>query len=337
VYCSGKLFCRDITSRLLTIVDNTFRLRDGKSLRDKISGDDEIAHLDSVFHQMSDQIKATELKRLELEALKRDFANMVSHDMRAPLSANRLFLENAADGIYGELNEKGHHAAEHLVTSLDRLLAMLTEMLDVQKLEDATVVLDLRRESAAKILETALAAFRLLAQENKVRVESATPQDGLFIWADAARVGQVLQNLLSNALAYSAPESLIEVSCQPLKDCLEFRVSDQGPGIAESEQQIIFDRFRQAEGGTRNSEKSQGFGLGLAICKAIVEQHRGEIGVISKQGKGSTFWFRIPNSADAFRSAAAADTSLIATVGEASHGGTEADSKSAPRNDNPSG
>jgi len=290
-------FGRDITTRLGTIVDNTFRLRSKTELRKPLRGDDEIAYLDRVFHEMSDEIRATELKRLQLDNLKRDFANMVSHDLRSPLMAIRCYLENLSDGIYGNIDEKGKTTAEHMLSSLGRLLTLVSGLLELERMEDPTTKLELQPEPVRELLQDVTEQLRLLAEGKQVGLAVAEVPNGVCVLAERDRFSQLLQNLVSNAIAYSPPGTTVDVTCRRQGDQIEFRVRDEGPGIPKEQQQDIFDRFKQLDSASKSQAESKGFGLGLAICKAIVEQHHGTIGVESQSGKGSTFWFRIPSTA----------------------------------------
>lgn len=290
----AMFFGRDITDRLATIVDNTFRLRARKDLRRRLSGNDEIAHLDKVFHEMSDELQATELKRQQLDALKRDFANMVSHDLRSPLMASRAFLENLSDGLYGKLTTDGQTTAENMILNLDRLLDLVNGLLNLEKMEDPNTEMHLQSEPVGELLHFVITPLQLLADGKQVRLSIAEVSGEVCIMADRNRIAQVLQNLVSNAIAFSPAGATVQVSCRAQDNYIEFRVQDEGTGIPEEQQQEIFDRFKQVESGDK--VKAGGFGLGLAICRAIVEQHQGTIGVESQPGKGSTFWFRISSA-----------------------------------------
>jgi signal transduction histidine kinase len=143
---------------------------------------------------------------------------------------------------------------------------------------------------ASLIVKESVAPVKLLAEQKNVQIEIDPVSEFETVYADRNRIAQVLQNLLSNAVTFSPSHSKIHLTCKTEFDFTEFRVSDEGPGIPRNEASSIFDRYKQVDG----KVKSSGFGLGLAICKAIVEQNGGKIGVITEEGKGSTFWFKVP-------------------------------------------
>jgi signal transduction histidine kinase len=134
-----------------------------------------------------------------------------------------------------------------------------------------------------------------LAEAKNINLSIADVPDELTILADPDRIARVLQNLITNAIKFSPADSTISLTCQEKDAYIKFGVSDQGVGVPESQKEAIFDHFKQLEKASKPDSDS--FGLGLAICKAIVEQHKGKIGVTSEHGKGSTFWFRLPHNA----------------------------------------
>jgi signal transduction histidine kinase len=123
-------------------------------------------------------------------------------------------------------------------------------------------------------------------------VQIDDPTGEAIVFADGRRLLQVMTNLLSNAIKYSPRDSRVGITVESIGQNAVVRVSDQGPGIPADQQTLIFDRFRQSRTVSNLAMKSTG--LGLAIVKAIVEAHRGTVGVESEDGKGSTFWFKLP-------------------------------------------
>ncbi len=229
--------------------------------------------------------------RKEIERLKRDFVSMVSHDLRTPLSSVQNYLELLGDGIYGELNTAGTARLGELTVSIDRLVKLICDLLDLDRLESGSLSLKLHKQSVGAMIDQMQSACAALKQEKNVSVD--VDKTDLRINVDGDRLVQVLINLVSNAIKFSPPGETVSVSVKNLDGVIEFRVTDRGCGIPEEFQRTIFDRFKQAPEG---EVKKGGTGLGLAISKAIVEQHGGEIGVESEEGNGSTFWFTLPNA-----------------------------------------
>ncbi|HEY9788484.1 MAG TPA: ATP-binding protein [Candidatus Obscuribacterales bacterium] len=232
-------------------------------------------------------------ERKILDQMKADFVSMISHDLRTPLTGMNAFLDTLTAGAYGALNDKGAKASERVKSSLVRLVNLVNDLLDIEKMEAGKMEMRFASVAVEAIVEGALDMVRGFAEQQKVSWH-VEPGPDIELMADGDRMVQVVQNLLANAIKFSPQGGMVTVSweVERASDSVLIKVSDQGRGIHESEREAIFDRFRQAK--SKPDTPKGGTGLGLAICKAIVEAHHGEIGVESQEGKGSTFWFRLP-------------------------------------------
>ncbi len=221
------------------------------------------------------------------EQMKRDFVNMVSHDLRTPLMSVTAFLETIAAGkSYGSLTDKGQTFAKALRQSLAHLLSLLSTMLDIDKLETGHEALNIERAELSLLIKQAVDSVDGLAQAKGVSITISGCEEEVS--CDPGRLVQVIQNLLSNAIKFTPKGKEIQITTEILDAYeIQFNVFDQGPGIAETEAKVIFDRFCQGSGARRG-----GFGLGLAICKSIIEAHGGTIGV-NRTIEGSQFWFKL--------------------------------------------
>jgi PAS domain S-box-containing protein len=231
-------------------------------------------------------------ERYKLEQLKRDFYSMVSHDIRTPLTTISGIIQLSRLGNYGPVSPE---LVGRLTTAEDnthRLLDMVSKLLDLDKLDQGAVdvsreavsVIDLMQESAKSVLRQ--------CEEKGIKLEFLPNE--LKVNADKHYLIQVLTNLLANAIKYSPRDGVIKVWAKPLAlpagNFVEVRVADQGPGIPAQMKAMIFERFKQVD--NRRDQKT-GFGLGLTICKQIIDLHGGELGVESEEGRGSVFWFRV--------------------------------------------
>ncbi len=230
-------------------------------------------------------------KMVEIENLKRDFVSMVSHDLRTPLTSLQSALALFESGTFGTLNDRGHKTVKRASDNLTRLINLIDGLLDIEKLEAGKMQMNMEVLDLAQIAARSVSAVAYLAETNGIEINCQnTHVDG---FGDAAKLIQVVVNLLSNAIKFSPKGSRIEISYLDTDDYFEMKVSDQGRGIPESHIKKVFSRFEQVE--SADHTKKGGKGLGLAICKSIVEGHGGTIGVESKVGAGTTFWFRIPH------------------------------------------
>ena len=278
-------FNKGITSRLLVLVNNTKNLAKGKELTARIGGADEIAQLDGVFHEMADAL-ADAAKR------KQELVSMVTHDLRTPLTSILSTLTLMDDGVLGELPELAHKKVGRAVGSATRLISLINDLLDIEKMEAGRMQLALRDIPLEPLLESSINSVQAFAEEAGVKLEC--PECDLGVSADGDRIVQVIINLLSNAIKFSPRDGLVRLESEELDSMIEVRVVDRGRGIPEEHQSRVFERFSQVD--PSNPTERKGTGLGLPICKMIIEGHGGSIGVRSKPGEGSTFWFRLKSA-----------------------------------------
>ncbi|HEY9785854.1 MAG TPA: PAS domain S-box protein [Candidatus Obscuribacterales bacterium] len=239
-------------------------------------------------------------ERREVERLKQEFVSMVSHELRSPLTSVQGFLTLLAEDVYGPLTETGKNKVEVAERNVTRLIKLINDLLDIDRLEAGRLKMFFQPIDVSAAIERAVEAVRVLAEQAQVTVEY--PTEPYEVVADYDRLVQVVINLLANAFKFSPPSSTVKVVVSKTdKDGLDIRVVDQGVGIPNKYQKVIFERFEQVN--TPDRMKKGGSGLGLAICKAIVEQHGGSIGIESEEGKGCTIWFRLPQSPPTYEAA----------------------------------
>jgi PAS domain S-box-containing protein len=246
-----------------------------------------------LFHDISER-KADERR-------KQEFLGMVSHELRTPLTALLGFLEIAMLRIRQYRNSPGSNI-EGLLTRVEQLLEqatgqidietrMVEDLLDASRLEVHQFEMSLQRENLVTIVQEVVANQRQVARNRQI--ELTLPSDYVVpVIADAGRIGQVLTNYLTNALKYAPADRPICVSLETTAGMARVSVRDQGPGLTVEQQQHVWERFYQADT-PRHYGTDGGLGLGLAITKAIVEQHRGRVGVESVPAQGSAFWFTL--------------------------------------------
>lgn len=230
-------------------------------------------------------------ERQRLEQLRKDFVQMVSHDLRTPLTSINMLLSMLGQDRFGKLDEQGYTAVNRAQSNADYLIKLVSDLLDAEKLESGDLEIEIQATSVQSIITKVLDATQEAARAQKVAIVTEISNGGFL--ADEDRLVQVLINLVSNAVKYSQPESSVTVKGKPEGDGAEFSVADHGPGIPANQQEAIFQRYKQLN--QPKKLKRRGFGLGLAICKALVEAHKGKIWLQSEEGKGSTFSFAIPS------------------------------------------
>ena len=227
----------------------------------------------------------------EIERMKNEFVSTVSHELRTPLTAIRGSLSLMAGGAAGELPKKCSELVQIADSNAERLVRLISEILDLQKIEEGGLTLRLQRVVADHLAHEVADSLRPAAAKQGVELVVHTNGASLEFEGDPDRLTQVLTNLVSNAVAFSEEGTSVELTAGSNSGRVRFEVRDHGPGIALEDQQRLFTRFEQLDGSDRR--RKGGTGLGLAISKAFVEEHGGTIGVESKLGHGATFWFEV--------------------------------------------
>ncbi len=236
-----------------------------------------------------------ELLRAKEEAergsrFKDQFLSTMSHELRTPLNAVLGFSDLLADESYGPLNDRQRRYVEHIHTGGKHLLTLISDILDLSKIEAGRMELTNESLRVEAIFGEVLSVMRPLA-DKKSQSLSKNSQPGLVVRADSVRFKQVLMNLLGNAIKFTPKGGSIELGAHLACGRVRVEVRDNGPGIPPTEQQRIFEAFyRLREFG----KKTEGTGLGLAITHRLVELHGGELTLDSEVGKGSCFYFSFP-------------------------------------------
>jgi signal transduction histidine kinase/DNA-binding response OmpR family regulator len=229
-----------------------------------------------------------------LDRLKSEFVAVVSHEIRTPLTSVKGAVELLTDDRYFQNNEQQAKLLNIAHANAERLLVLINDILDFSKLESASLPMCMEVESLEPVVRQAVQNLRTLIAERHIVLDCAFESGMPDLLMDSNRIAQVITNLLSNAIKFSAPEGRIEVRAETEGPMLRVSVHDFGEGIAPADIHKLFRKFSQIDSGS--TRRVGGTGLGLVICKGIVEQHGGTIGVESVPGEGSTFYFLLPRS-----------------------------------------
>lgn len=264
-------------------------------------------------------------ERQQIEQMKNEFVAMVSHELRTPLTAMRGSLGLLMTGKLGTLSDKGQRMLEIAANNVERLLRLVNDILDLEKMESGKITLVPQACTIANVMTQSIEVMQAMA--DKAEVKLACAPIAVQVWADPDCLLQVLTNLLSNAIKFSPSGATVWVRAQqlpmsvgddkPLNQGRESQssliadflkhtstavlvsVEDQGRGIPSDKLEKVFDRFQQID--VSDSRQKGGTGLGLAICRSIVEQHEGKIWVESTIGEGSSFYVLLPLMAESDR------------------------------------
>ena len=219
-----------------------------------------------------------------------DVLAVVAHDLRNPLNTVTMAVSLMLESTPVERTQE-RRQVEIVRRAADRMNRMIQDLLDVKRMESGRMIIDVKPEAAGGLVNDTVEMLRPLATGSTIVLEAEVADDLPPVLADAARIQQVLSNLVGNAVKFTPREGRITVCAEPIDGGVRFGVIDTGPGIPPEQVPHIFGRFWQA----RPSDR-RGIGLGLAIAKGIVEAHEGRIWVESQVGLGSTFYFTLPSA-----------------------------------------
>lgn len=294
--------------------------------RSAIATRDEYEKLARAFNHMLDVLQATqeklrhankqldakiaELSKRNIELfkankVKSEFLANISHEFRTPLNAILGFAQVLREKPVGLRKAKAQRYAENIITSGNSLLNMINDLLDLAKARAGKMDLHIQEVSVADLLETLASEFSLLAADKKIKVKLLLDSDLPLLVTDVGRVRQILYNFLSNSLKFTPERGVIEIraifpspgspDAGPEERMIRLGVTDTGCGVADSDKEKIFEKFRQADGSI--TRETTGSGLGLTISTELAAMLAGSIGLESPppgRKKGSTFWLDIP-------------------------------------------
>ncbi len=268
---------------------------------------DENGNIDSYIAIRTDITKQKEdeqtiqnqIKQMEIvNKSKEEFTAMISHELKTPITPIVLWTDALREpGMLGELNPEQLDAVEKISACADQLQTLVTDMFDVYKLDLKKLTFSYDEIVVRKMLEEVTQTSRKLIGTKGITLQNYVKDDFVII-SDKRRVIQVLRNLINNAIDFvPAKTGKIEINCIDRGEFLEFSVIDNGKGISKEEQQNLFKKFYQTD--TTYTREHGGSGLGLTICKGIVEGLGGKIWVESDIGKGAKFFFTLPKKKEA--------------------------------------
>jgi two-component system, NtrC family, sensor histidine kinase KinB len=225
-----------------------------------------------------------------LDRLKSDMVSTVSHELKTPLTSVQMAIHLLLEEVVGPLTSKQVELLLAARQDADRILTMINDLLDLTRIEQGRVKLDLQSVSVAGLVDESVARLRGLAQNAGITLSTKVESDVLSVLVDQDRIEHVFDNLIVNAIQHTGRGGTIQVSAVADGRFARFSVRDNGEGISPEQVSRIFEKFYRIP----TTRHSGGAGLGLAIVHEIVTAHGGEITVASELGKGTTFTFSLP-------------------------------------------
>ncbi|WP_048057902.1 cache domain-containing protein [Methanothermococcus okinawensis] len=274
------------------------------NFRVNVNTNDEFGELAKAFNKMADEIRksneklkkqAEELEKSynelkELDKLKSDIVAIVSHELRTPLTSIKGYVELVLDGTMGAITESQKKCLEIANKNIDRLKRLIDNMLDLSKIEHGELEMHMEEINLKELVENVVDTLKPLADEKNINIIYKI--NDIIMKGDKDRITQVLTNLIENAIKFSPVNGKVEIQALKEGNSVHIKIIDNGPGIPKKDLDRIFDRFYQVDSPEKRIKG--GSGLGLAVCKSIIETHGGTIWVESKLGSGSVFHIIIP-------------------------------------------
>jgi signal transduction histidine kinase len=269
-------FIRSINQGVQVVVENTERFKRGQELAPAAQGSDELAQVDVAFHEMAAEIK-------EAERTKQNIVSMISHDLRSPLTSVLGYLSNLREGVFGDASEATLARAQTCEREVERLIRLITDMLDLDKIEAGKLELRRKIVRAEQVIESAISSVERLAEEQGVRIDNAGST--VEIYADPDRMTQALANVLSTSIRLSPAGSSVGVYVAGLNDEVTITVTCYSPEIPQDRLDLLFDRYRQGD-----AELT----LELPVSNEIIRLLGGTIEARAQQERGCVFLVRLP-------------------------------------------
>ncbi|HEY9776158.1 MAG TPA: HAMP domain-containing sensor histidine kinase [Planktothrix sp.] len=273
---------KNITSRLLVVNENVQKFSSNQPLHKTLSGNDEIAELDRVFHRMAASLE-------DAARQKQDMINMLTHDLRSPLTAisGTLDIIRGGESNFSERDKQLFKLAER---NGKRMMALINDLLDIERINSGMMTAETTDVCLAIVFEDVKLSVADWVADRGIKL--VIDDTALFVKADREKLDRVMYNLVSNALKFSPEGGTISLKAAPSNGEVEIIVMDQGRGIAPQELESIFERFSQSA--SKEQKAQGGSGLGLFICKSIVTLMGGKIWATNEAGQGAVIHFTLP-------------------------------------------
>ncbi|HEY7137102.1 MAG TPA: ATP-binding protein [Acidimicrobiia bacterium] len=276
-----RFLARGLTSPLREMAAAANAMTHGNyDRRVSVNSRDEVGALAQAFNKMSAELAET-------DRVRRDLVANVSHELRTPITALQAALENIIDGV----EPADPDTLRTMLAQVERLGRLVQQLLDLSRLESGSLPLERREFDVEPMLRHAVRETELRSPDVTLYVDVEPPD--LVLDADPERLHQVVANLVENALRHSPSGGTVSVAARPVRDAVQFEVSDDGPGIPDADNRRVFERFYRAD--TSRSSNNGGAGLGLAIAQWIVDLHGGEIHPERRAPHGCRMVVTIPN------------------------------------------
>jgi two-component system sensor histidine kinase BaeS len=289
----GLFVSASVTDGLRQLASTAQQLAEGDlSARVQVSGKDEVAQVGLAFNEMARQLQEVDQQRTELENLRRDLIAWTSHDLRTPLTSIRVRVEALNDGVVEDTGSVQRYY-QSILNDVQALNLLFDDMFELAQLDSVDMAIEKAPASLSELIHDSLERFQTLAEEQDVELEARIGPGVDPVPLNSAKIGRVLDNLLSNSLRYTPPRGRILIDAQHLDNgYVHVSVEDSGPGFAEEDIPRLFEQFYRGE--QARTRATGGAGLGLAIARGVIEAHNGRIWAENMPTGGARVAFELP-------------------------------------------
>lgn len=278
---------RNLSGREMTFLISKYPYRDTAG---RIIGLIGIMRDITELKQLQECLTDQNLQLQRIDRQKSEFVSALSHELRTPLTFIKGYVEFLEDRIGGELTAMQDEYVASIQHGVERLERLVNDLLDFARMDAGTFKLVKDQGDLRETIQSTVALLQPVMEQAHLEARLSLPEGPLQACVDRQRIGQVLTNLVTNAIKFSPPHQAVEVRAWQAEGEVRCEIRDYGPGIPPDETHRLFQRFSQLAAGADRG----GLGLGLSISKSLVEAHGGRIGVQSQVGQGATFWFTLP-------------------------------------------
>ncbi len=290
----GVFVAASVTDSLRQLAQTAEEMARGDlGARAPVRGRDEVAQAATAFNEMARQLEQAAERRQQVETLRRDLIAWTSHDLRTPLTSIRAMVEALDDGVVEDevMARRYYQVIRSDVMALNRLI---DDLFELAQLETGGIQMVLAPHSLSDLVSDTLESFRVLAEQKGVRLEGKVSAGRDAIFVDAGKISRALNNIVANAIGYTPAGGTVMIRAETAGDGVRLIVEDDGPGFAEEDLPRVFEQFYRGE--EARSRATGGAGLGLAIGRAIVEAHGGQMWASNRAGGGAAVGFLLPTN-----------------------------------------
>lgn len=280
---SELLFLRALADEASLAISNVNRFVEIQEFNDRLTNE---------VNQATSEIRAQNKKLQELDQVKNEFISMASHQLRTPLTSVKGYISMVLEGDAGKVTPMQKKLLEEAFTSSERMVHLIGDFLNVSRLQSGKFMLETHETNLAEVIKQEVDGMRQIARSHGVTISYRQPNIFPTLVVDEGKLRQVMMNFIDNAIFYSPDNTSVTVSANVEDGMAVVRVIDHGMGVPKSAQKKLFSKFFRAE--NARLQRPDGTGVGLYLAKRIIDEHGGSIIFESKEGKGSTFGFRLP-------------------------------------------